>query len=306
MEQFSTFNSFTEATEENVYIDGTHLILLDREEWNNYDNSDLPHKKVLTHHLSQLPCCRGQLLSECILGTLLIPQKKEHITSRLHIGFYITKNVLFFIGEKEPLMHLLGKARKNGIPENINTIELFCLFLNIIIDEDVFFLQKLEETLSHMEEEILKHVVPGFYHNLSPYRKELRTLHAYYYQLINLSSTLRINTYQMFDKEDDALFGYFQDRVEHLGKHVDELREYVMQIREIHQTQLDLQQTKTINLLTVVSAIFLPLTLITGWYGMNFVNMPELHWAIGYGCVFLLSVIIVIIEIWYFKKKKFF
>ena len=50
--------------------------------------------------------------------------------------------------------------------------------------------------------------------------------------------------------------------------------------------------------------LFLPLTLIAGWYGMNFPNMPELHWRYGYAAVIGLSVLTVTLEILYFKKKK--
>ncbi|MBD8940922.1 MAG: magnesium transporter, partial [Clostridiales bacterium] len=45
---------------------------------------------------------------------------------------------------------------------------------------------------------------------------------------------------------------------------------------------------------------------ITGWYGMNFVYMPELQWRYGYFAVIMISLIIVIAEIIYFKNKKFF
>lgn len=54
--------------------------------------------------------------------------------------------------------------------------------------------------------------------------------------------------------------------------------------------------------LTVISTIFFPLTLITGWYGMNFQNMPELK--TGYPGVIILSLTVVILCVAYFKKKK--
>lgn len=57
-------------------------------------------------------------------------------------------------------------------------------------------------------------------------------------------------------------------------------------------------------ILTVVTTIFLPLTLLTGWYGMNFVYMPEIHWRFGYIAVIAAAIVIVIFEIIYFKKKK--
>ena len=48
----------------------------------------------------------------------------------------------------------------------------------------------------------------------------------------------------------------------------------------------------------------MPLTLIAGWYGMNFKYMPELEYKVSYPIVFIISIIIVIISLIFFKKKK--
>lgn len=95
-------------------------------------------------------------------------------------------------------------------------------------------------------------------------------------------------------------------RVERLQNHVHLLRENVLQIRELYQSMQDARQNKIMIVITIVTTIFLPLTLITGWYGMNFVYMPELQWRYGYFAVIMILLIIVIAEIIYFKKKKFF
>ena len=95
-------------------------------------------------------------------------------------------------------------------------------------------------------------------------------------------------------------------RVERLQNHVYLLRENVLQIRELYQSMQDARQNKIMVVITIVTTIFLPLTLITGWYGMNFVYMPELQWRYGYFAVIMISLIIVIAEIIYFKKKKLF
>ena len=49
-----------------------------------------------------------------------------------------------------------------------------------------------------------------------------------------------------------------------------------MQLREMHQTQVDIRQNEIMKFLTIVTTIFMPLTLIAGWYGMNFTYMPEI------------------------------
>ena len=74
------------------------------------------------------------------------------------------------------------------------------------------------------------------------------------------------------------------------------LLEYAQQVKEAYQAQIDARQNST-----VISTIFFPLTLITGWYGMNFRDMPGLE--DGYPFVVILSVIVIVGCIIIFKKK---
>ena len=100
-------------------------------------------------------------------------------------------------------------------------------------------------------------------------------------------------------EEDGEILG-----VGGLHDHVELLREYLVQIRELYQSLIDVQQNKVMSILTVVTTIFLPLTLIAGWYGMNFPNMPEFRWKYAYPVVIIASIFIIAGEIVYFKKKK--
>ena len=55
---------------------------------------------------------------------------------------------------------------------------------------------------------------------------------------------------------------------------------------------------------TIVTVLFLPLTLLTGWYGMNFIHMPELQWRFSYPVLIAISLVVVLGLVWYFKRKK--
>ena len=81
-------------------------------------------------------------------------------------------------------------------------------------------------------------------------------------------------------------------------------REYVSQLRDLMQTQLDVRQNRIMTVLTVITSIFMPLTLIAGWYGMNFRYMPELEWRLGYPVVIAVSLVIVVASLVFFKKKR--
>ncbi len=62
--------------------------------------------------------------------------------------------------------------------------------------------------------------------------------------------------------------------------------------------------SRVMKVLTILSAIFIPITFIAGIYGMNFVYMPELTLPWGYPAALGLMAVVVIAELIYFKKKK--
>ena len=80
--------------------------------------------------------------------------------------------------------------------------------------------------------------------------------------------------------------------------------ELVAQLREAYQSQLAIQQNDLMRVFTIVTVLFLPLTLITGWFGMNVVNMPELQSEWGYPVIIAASILLVAGLLWFFRHKK--
>ena len=138
----------------------------------------------------------------------------------------------------------------------------------------------------------------------SPRRQELLRLKRYYEQLDSIFDELAENDNSLLGKQNPRRFANLGNRMERYLNAVQSLRESVAQLREAYQSQLSIQQNDLMKIFTVVTAVFLPLTLLVGWYGMNFVGMPELHWKYGYPAVILVSVGIVAALVIYFKKKK--
>ena len=99
-------------------------------------------------------------------------------------------------------------------------------------------------------------------------------------------------------------FHLFASRVANLRDMASFVRDYAVQLREYYESQMDLRQNRIMTILTVITSIFMPLTLITGWYGMNFRYMPELNMPWAYPAVLGLCVVIVVICLIVFRKKK--
>lgn len=89
-------------------------------------------------------------------------------------------------------------------------------------------------------------------------------------------------------------------------KTVINLRDYVSQVREAYQAQIDIGLNKIMKVFTVISAVFLPLTFLVGWYGMNFESMPEFSWKYGYIFAIGLTLLIIVVCLVIFKRKKWF
>ena len=104
---------------------------------------------------------------------------------------------------------------------------------------------------------------------------------------------------------ETAGFARLEARAERLTGDTEVLREYAMEIWEIYQSQINIRQNDIMKVLTIVTTIFLPLTLIAGWYGMNFEHMPEIAWKYGYLTAIGLSVFVVVFCIILFKKKRY-
>jgi len=56
--------------------------------------------------------------------------------------------------------------------------------------------------------------------------------------------------------------------------------------------------------LTVVASLLLVPTFIVGLYGQNFRDIPELRWGWGYGWSWLLIVVTTVLQVWYFRRKR--
>lgn len=100
---------------------------------------------------------------------------------------------------------------------------------------------------------------------------------------------------------------YFRDIYDHLVRFQDlseSVRDIVSGTLDIYLSATSNRLNEVMKALTIVSTIFLPLTFVAGIYGMNFHYFPELTWKYGYLFVWLLFILIVIIMVWYFQRKK--
>lgn len=196
------------------------------------------------------------------------------------------------------------QEERHRIEENVPERFLYH-FLDNFIQDDRIILENMEFHMSELETQMLKERInQSFINEILQWKRELMYIWNYYEQLIDLGEVLRDNENDMFLEENTRKFAIFTDRVHRLNETVKHLKEYTVQLRETHDAMLDYNLNNIMKFFTVITTIFLPLTLIVGWYGMNFHYMPELSWRYGYLCVIIFSILVVLFLVIAFKKHR--
>jgi len=100
---------------------------------------------------------------------------------------------------------------------------------------------------------------------------------------------------------------YFRDVYDHLVR-INDLAESYKDLStgllEAYISMVSNRLNEVVKVLTALTVVFMPLTVITGIYGMNFKYMPELDWRYGYHVTIGVMVAIVVVMMWFFRKKK--
>lgn len=232
---------------------------------------------------------------------------------KARVALYIRRDLCLFVNVKDEsgdvqklFDHVIRRYEAKG--EGLKQIEperLLYHFLEQLIQGDTKFLENMEVNMSGLETRILKEPIdPVFINEILTVKKELMYIRNYYEQLIDLGEVLRDNEDDIFSEENVKRFAFFTARSQRLSESVKHLEEYTVQLRETHDAMMDYNLNSIMKLLTVITTVFLPLTLIVGWYGMNFTGMPELGWRYGYPCVIVCSVLVIVFCIAAFKKHK--
>lgn len=224
------------------------------------------------------------------------------------VALYIKKNLFLVVDvfDRDMSTERDFKAALNRYPPATVTMErLIYAFLDSIISRDNRVLENLEFKIHKLEEQIFEgEETDDFNRTLLNHKTDLLYLRNYYVQFMDLGQELINNENDLFAEENLLYFRLFQEKAERLMHNVTMLSDNVFQLREAYQSMLDVNLNQTMKVLTVISSIFMPLTLITGWFGMNFVNMPMLKWQWGIPAVVAISAVVVIAMVILFKKKK--
>lgn len=236
----------------------------------------------------------------------MVPQKNHPIKDRTTFGFILEEKTVYFVLDAEDQSSFL--AILNRFEEKYDlTIQspyVFILrFINYLVEEDVYFLDEYNQKLEDIEESMFGDTCSGTERFIMMTRKDMNILENYYLQMLAVSENLQEAIIVQNQPEENALLALFSTRCSQLLQLVGSIKDYTAQIWNLRQTQLSDKQNKISTLLTIITALFLPLSFLTGWYGMNFSNIPLIHFRYGYVVIICVVIVIVSLELLWIKKR---
>ncbi len=225
-----------------------------------------------------------------------------------HIAIYIKKNILIIVDIESDCSvvrdNFLSVFNKYG-SINISVGKLLYSFFDSFIKKDNKLIENEEFKINKLEQLVLEDKAnENFSFLLLRMKKELLVFKNYYEQVNCISERLIDNENEILEDEELKYILNFKEKTKVIKEDIDSLKSSIIHLQEAYSAYLDLKLNQTMKIFTVVTTIFFPLTVIVGWYGMNFTTMPEFAWKYGYLFVIILSVAVVVILTIIVKKRK--
>lgn len=225
------------------------------------------------------------------------------------ISFVLGRDYLLSFQEKEG--DLFGPLRdrikqSSGRLRQRKADYLLYRLIDIIVDNYYIILDEVGQQIEQVEDDIYERPTNHTFQKIQKIKKELIYLRKALYPLRDALSKVAKDETGFIDAGSMRYFDDVYDHVVHLIDSMDTYKDLTSSLVDIHINTMNTRMNEVMKVLTVISTIFMPLTFIVGIYGMNFDNMPELHWQWGYYEVWIGMVLIVFGMIWYFKYKKWF
>ncbi len=234
-------------------------------------------------------------------------RQRQEIDSE-HISLVLGRNYLISFQEErtkdifEPVIDRIkasaGKTRRNG-PDYL----LYAL-MDLIVDHYFVITERISDKMDELEEQIVQQRAgQQTLATLYVLKRELALIRRTIYPLRDVVGTLLREESDLVQK---TTLPYLRDLADHINQIIETLdsqRELIAGLMDVYYSIVSNRMNSVMKTLTIISAIFIPLTFIAGIYGMNFDNMPELRTKTGYFWTLGAMAAIAVGEIIYFKRR---
>ncbi len=203
---------------------------------------------------------------------------------------------------RERMKNEKGRIRNNG------SDYLMYAILDAIVDHYFTVIEAIGDRIEELEVRIFEsdsdnNKTPG---QIQALKQEILKIRRSIYPFREVINRLEKKEYDFINPKTHSYFRDLYDNILQVSESVDLSREMVWNLMDMHMSIISNKMNEVMKVLTIMATIFIPLTFLAGIYGMNFDNIPELHYKYSYYVLWGVMVVIFIFMLIYFKRKKWF
>lgn len=247
-----------------------------------------------------------------VVSEMIYPEKENRIAVE-QLSLFLGENHLITLQEEsghDVFESVRGRLRAGrGFARKMKADYLAYALLDATVDQFFPILETVGESIEDIEDELLSHPTKETLKKLYQAKRLLLQLRRAAWPQREIFNTLVRDDTGLVAKETQI---FLRDCYDHSTQIIDILesfRDLTAGLMDVYLSSLGFRTNEIMRILTVISAIFIPLTFIAGLYGMNFntdhpLNMPELNWPYGYFYCLGLMLISAAGMVFFFKRKK--
>ncbi len=183
---------------------------------------------------------------------------------------------------------------------------LFHLMLDAMVDEYAPVLDRVTDALESLEAQVLMRPERSMIKRLLRLKRHIIGLRKTLVHEREVLARLSRGEFSMIDTREMVYYRNVYDHLVRFNELIEGARDMASDLMESHLSSTSNRLNEIMKVLTMISTIVLPMTLVAGVYGMNFDFMPELHWRLGYGWALCLMALSGLLPLAYFKWRKWF
>jgi len=222
------------------------------------------------------------------------------------IGVYVTEHTVvsfqenvsdFFTPVRDRLRAGKGKIRLRGADY------LAYALVDTIVDHYYLVLDQLEEIINQLEEEILTDASNRTKSRIHRLKREMLVLRRSVTPLREAINRFSRAEHALIDANTQLFIRDLYDHTIQVMDSIETYRDTLTGLQDLYLSELSYRMNSVMQVLTIISTIFIPLTFLAGVYGMNFTYMPELEYRYGYFVLWGVMIVLFVLGVWYFRKK---
>jgi magnesium transporter len=241
-----------------------------------------------------------------VLREYAFQQKNDKLHSE-QVSIILGKNfVLSFQESSDDIFDSIRtRARRTGARIRSSGSDYLCYsLLDFLVDKYFVVLERIGDMIEDLEDDLIERATSDMLNRIYRIKRDLLSFRRHIWPLREVVLKLQRDMPSLVEEETLVFLRDLYDHVIRVTDLVETYRESITGMLDIYLSSVSNKMNEVMKVLTVVSTIFIPLTLMASVYGMNFIWMPELNFIYGYPIFLIAMFALTTILVLYFRRRN--